>query len=202
MKIEKRFVGIASFVATLCATLLSACGGGGSDSQPDPADKYLGTLVANCDFANASDAATNATLYRVDTLGSPAKVSATKVQYTTTVALYDKMDCSGTARTTLTLSGPDNYVNVDGTATIGDKTVDKLTISVPAYFPGVSGTSVVINGIRYTQSYTSQTPTTQKNIAYGGADNKVSLGDFNKPLDANGYPTALWTTPYITIKKQ
>lgn len=201
MKIEKRFVGSASFMATLCATLLAACGGGGSDSQPDPADKYLGTLVANCDYANASDATTNATLYRVDTLSSPVKVSATKVQYTTTVALYDKMDCSGTPRTTLTLGGSDNYINVDGATTIADKAVDKLTISVPVYFSGVSGTSVVINGIRYTPSYTSQTPTTEKNIAYVGADNKVSLGDFNKTLDANGYPTALWTTPYLTIKK-
>lgn len=201
MNLDKKFFGGAVFVATLSAALLAACGGGG-DAEPDPVDKYYGTLVSTCNSAIAVDAATNAPLYEIETASWFAKISATKAQYTTKVALYDKADCSGVARTTLTLTGADNFINVDGTETIGGKIVDKLSTGHSVYFPGLSsapGAGLVVNGIRYNaQDYTRQTPTTGKDIAYVGTDNKITTGDFSKPLDANGYPTALDVMPSAT----
>lgn len=208
-----RFALAAATIATL-----AACGGGGggggdagdagdasvagsSPAAADPIDKYMGTFVSNCRAPDpgVTLSAGGSTLQTQWTWSTPTKVSATKATFVLTLRTYASKDCSGQAYSTLTVPADGNtYMQVDGTATIGTQTVDKMTFGEGVYFPGFSAQTITINGVRYAGSpFTDRTPQTYKNISLLQG-NAFYGGDISKPKDAQGYPTVLDTTPSAT----
>jgi hypothetical protein len=184
---------------------LAACGGGGdsggsgtSTTASDPVDKYLGVFVTNC-FADSwiTDASTGATLFEKVTVASQSKASATKALYQFKHEIYNTNSCSGSPRATLSESGTNNWINVDGSATVAQGTADKVSSSEDNKMPGISGSTVTVSGITYNGKYLAAA--TGKDL-YLLTGNDLYDGDFSKPLDAQGYPTALGAT--AVAKKQ
>jgi hypothetical protein len=190
------------FIAALGA-LLAACGGGGGDDGESPAsadaiDKYMGTLTFNCySSAGVVDASTGAQIYERYVLTYPNKVSATKATGSTKVSYFNTSDCSGTARHTLTLSTSDNYLEVTGSKALGAQTADKVKFGTGVYFPGISaGTSLIVNGLKFTGSpYNRQSPLVGLTLLFLDTNGDLFEGDYGKPLDSDGYPTALGSAP-------
>lgn len=186
-------------LAVVLAATLSACGGGGTGSgdvdsapaTPDPIDKYLGTIVSSCQTAGLTTSG-DAPLQTQKTWSVPSKVSATKATYLLTLRTYQTSDCSGTAYSTIRLANDGTtYLQVDGTKTIGTQTVDKMTFGEGIYFHGFSAATITVDGVRYTGApYDLQTPQTHRDITLFQGQS-IYAGDFSKPLDAQGYPTAL-----------
>lgn len=181
--------------------LLAACGGGGgSDSESaeavakDPIDKWLGSLKIPCaKSSDVTDIDTGVAVYEQTTILINSKLSATKSSATVTTTFHSTADCSGNARYTLTRQGADAFINVDASATIGGKLADKVTMSEPPSFPGFSfGTALVLNGLRFpASSFNTQKPVLSKDVIALESNGTVLSGDFDKPLDAQGYPTVL-----------
>jgi len=214
---KKIKTGIA--ISALGALLYGCGGGGGGDvgsdataagtsaattdttttTPSDPIDKYLGTIVFACS-ANTwiTDPATSAVLKERVTLTSQSKTSATKALFQFKHEVYDTADCSGTPRTTLTVSGANTWLNVDGGTTVNGMAADKVTSSEDVKLPGISaGTTITVNGVRYNAKYVAQT-TGKDLFAFVGKD--LYFGDYSKALDAQGYPTVLRSQPTGTMK--
>ena len=109
---------------------------------------------------------------------------------------------TGTSRFTLTVSGPSNFLSIDGTGVVGGKTVDKVTTGVGVFFPGISfGTSFTVQGVRFTGApYNVQVAQTAKDIwLLDAATGNITNADLNllNSLDAQGYPTVLTATPVL-----
>jgi hypothetical protein len=219
---KNRFSKTGHFTAwAAVAAILSACGGGGSDTtagattdtttgtttgtttsaSSDPIDKYIGTYVGSCSIQPyVYSAATGAPLYGRQTITMGAKLTASKASVTTKSAFYSAADCSGTPQGTLSLADSNTYVQVDATVTMAGQQLDKVSAAYGVYFPGISASSITINGIKYTGApYTSQAARTYKDLFLLQA-NSIYSGDPTKPLDAQGYPTVLLTA--VTFTKQ
>jgi hypothetical protein len=196
----------APLLAMLAAAALVACGGGGGDSDSDtPAagaiDKYVGTLVTACfQSQGITDSTTGAVLNNRSVLRILSKTSPTRAPAEVKLESYAAADCSGTPKNTVTVNGAGTFLQIDGTATIGSDTVDKISLSRGPFFPGLSGATITVGGVSYDGAiYGAQTTDVFKDIfLFRGAD--LYAGDVNQPLDAQGYPTVLGATP--TLKKQ
>jgi hypothetical protein len=181
------------------ASLVTACGGGGdsgSTATPtatsDPIDKYATNFTVPCALnGEITSASTGASLYSKITASFQSKVSATKMLYQLKIESYAAKDCSGAPLGTITAAGDNNFWQIDGTAVIGADTVDKLTFSKAPFFPGISAAKITINGVSYSGKwYGYQTPVVGKDILLlKGSD--LYGGDYSKPMDAQGYPTAV-----------
>jgi hypothetical protein len=181
-----------AFATGLC-TVLAACGGGGDSS--DPIDPFLATFVGFCHAEpQVTDTGTGAVLYgySVDTALSKAGPGLAMMQ--DTEYFFDASDCSGPVRATLTVSGPNTWLRIDGGEWVGGEPVDQVTVSEDSKLPGVTaGVSVS----------TSDGVTYAANFLLGGAfediyylnGNDLYDGDFSQPLDAYGYPTVLSNSP-------
>ena len=204
-------------LAVVCAAL-SACGGGSSDpttsdpnapiqpSSPDPIDKYIGTFKNSCSsYEYVRDAVSGELVYFRET-DVFRKMSSVKATFDRMTDFYDASDCSGTARYTMTISGQDNFLIVDGTETVSGKVVDKATIGVGAVFPGLQvGASLTVQGITLDPGrFGSRTATSARDILYLDMGGALFDADPNNPLpDAQGYPTVLdLTVSADTLKKQ
>ena len=211
------------FVATAIATclVLSACGGGGGGGESkssgatiagtggisagggssgtsaatDPISKYLGTNSTACaaDVA-AYDATTGATVYSTYTTLMPMKSSSTQAAMQVVVKFYDTPDCSGTERHRISRQGTNDFLRVDGTVVLGAQTVDKITQGFGGFFAGANGATITDGGLILSGPYVAG-PGTFKNLSLLGADGITYSGDFSLPLDAQGYPSVLRTTP-------
>jgi hypothetical protein len=196
------------FKATLFVALaaaLAACGGGDGDgdspSAPSAIDKYVGTFATACSpDEGMTDASTGARLNSRILLVVQPKSSPTKAPAQLKVEAYTAVDCSGTALNTITAGGADTFFQVDGTATIGSDTVDKVTTSSGPFFPGITAATITVRGVTYDGSfYGQQTVDVEKDIyLLKGAD--LFAGDPDAPVDTTGYPTALQAVP--AAKKQ
>jgi hypothetical protein len=194
--------------ATLVAALGACGGGGGGDDDPSPntpevgagaIDKYVGTLVTACFQTQAiTDATTAAVLNNRSVLRVLSKTSPTRAPVEIKLESYAAPDCSGTPKNTVTVNGAGTFLLIDGTATIGSDTVDKISLSRGPFFPGLSGATISVNGVNYDgATYGAQTTDVFRDIfLFRGAD--LYAGDISKPLDAQGYPTVLGTTPTLT----
>lgn len=181
-------------LATGFFAALAACGGGGTSS--DPIDPYIATFVGVCTVqGGVTDAQTGATLYSQTSLRALSKTSANQALMQEDIALYDAHDCSGTARASLSVSGANTWLRVDGRETVEARWVDKVTRSEDAKLAGASGgTSVTANGITYAASFVASD--SQRNIYDLDSTGELYGGDFSQPLDADGYPTVLSATPF------
>lgn len=187
------------------AGALTACGGGGGDDSTDsadtagdPIDKYMVSLTSSCDRSTGVvDATTGAAIYQRRVLMASTKVSATKATGSNKITYFDTSDCSGNARYTLTLNGSDNYLEVTGNKVVGGQTADKVKLGTSVYFPGISfGTSFTLNSLKFTGApYNQQTPLVALDLLFLDASGNLYDGDASKPLDADGYPTALGSAP-------
>lgn len=188
---------------------LAACGGGGdggssnddsaSSGTGDAIDAYMGTTTGACEAApGVSIAATGAPAYRKFSRTLDTKVSATQATGSVSIAYFSTADCSNAAVYTLNLTGAANFLTVDGTTIAGAQTVDKVTVGTGVYFPGISfGSSFTLNSVKFAGApYNQQTPQTAKDIMYTDSTGNVFDGDFSKPLDSQGYPSALSATPW------
>jgi hypothetical protein len=176
----------------LCA-VLSACGGGGDDS--DPIDPFLATFVGYCHLEpQVSDTVTGAPLYGYKVITALSKSSANVALMQDTEYFFDASDCSGNLRATLSVSGPNTWLRIDGGEWVQGLAVDEVTVSEDDKLPG-AGAGVAVT--------TSDGVTYAANFILGGVgediyylyNNYLYDGDFSQPLDANGYPTALSQTP-------
>jgi hypothetical protein len=179
-----------TIVITALAAALSACGGGGDSDSGSPGtgasaiDKYIGTLAGACsEFPGITDAATSAALYSRVVLVVGPKTSPTRAPAELKLESYAAADCSGMAKNTVTVAGADTFLQVDGTATIGSDTVDKVTDSSGPFFPGISAATITVNGVRYDgATYGGQTPDVSKDIyLFRGAD--LYAGNDAAPLN-------------------
>ncbi|HZW22305.1 hypothetical protein [Noviherbaspirillum sp.] len=197
--------------------LLNGCGGGGdadvgsdataagtsaaatNTTPSDPIDKYLGTIVLACSpNAWITNPDTGAVLNERLTLTSQSKSNATKALFQFKHDVYDTADCSGAPRATLTVSGANTWLNVDGGTTVNGMAADKVSSSEGVKLPGISaGTAITVNGVRYNAKYVAQT-TSKDLLAFVGKD--LYFGDHSKAPDADGYPTALRPQPTGTMK--
>lgn len=102
----------APFTALALSVFLAACGGGDGDS--DPADKYVGTWDIPCEVDGSESFLGEVTL---------SKSGAELASGPLTFRIFGNTTCSGTPTATVTLQAS---VNVQGTAEIGGKKVDKV----------------------------------------------------------------------------
>jgi hypothetical protein len=197
--------------AAACAVALTACGGGGGDAGSsgtgatplptgtDAIDKYVGTIAGPCfQTPNVTDATTGAKLYLKSTLRLTTKVNASQVTGSFDYNYYDAATCTGTSRYTITITGASNFLSIDGTGTASGKAVDKVTLGVGVFFPGITfGTSYTVQGVRFTGApYNAQSAQTQKDIwQLDAATGNITNGDFSNLPDAQGYPTVLQSSP-------
>lgn len=187
------------------AAMLAACGGGDGDtvSGPggaEPIEKYMGTFVSVCRAEDPSiTTSAGLPLRSQETWSAPTKVSATKASFVLTLRTFTSSDCSGTAFSELSQNaGGNTFFQVDGTATIDGKAVDKMTIGEGVWFPGIAANVITVNGVSYSgPKFSRQAPLIEKEVL-SLVGNALSEGDRSKPLDAQGYPTALSSTPSAT----
>ncbi len=157
----------------------------------------MGGYVTAClPDSGATDAATNAALYSRTWYALDDMRSGTRANATMKVEFFSDSSCTGPVKSTVNLKGANTFLNIDGSLTLSNKTVHKVTFSYDPYFPGIvtgSGT-IVINGVAFKGApYTTQTVRAGKDLLLrDGKD--LYTGDFAKPLDVAGYPTALATT--------
>lgn len=191
------------FGAALAAGLalaLAGCGGGGSDggsASPDAAasgdaiDKYRASFLSRCQAEpSVTDTATQAALNVRRTIKALAKSSATRTAVEVTYTYYAAADCSGAARYTLTLSGNEFWLAVDGSSTVGGASADKVTLNQGNKLPGLSAANITLNGVRFPSAYVM--PSATKDLwRLSGSD--LFVGD-TQALDAQGYPAALQAT--------
>lgn len=190
-------------LAAACAAWLAGCGGGGSSdggaTAPvgDAIDPYMATFVSTCaPEPSVTDASSGAALYVKRTLKAATKASATTATLEVTYAFHGTADCSGAARYTMALSGTAFSLSVDGSTTVGGASADKVTLNQGNKLPGISGSTVTLNGVRFPNAYL-QASATKDLWRLTGTD--LFVGD-TKALDAQGYPTALLAT--ASYKKQ
>ena len=198
---------LAIGLAAVLAAVLTACGGGGSSdssttagaaSASDPIDAIQGTYVTPCRIdSDATSAVDGAPLGSRLTATWLSKASASKALIQYQFAYYLRTDCGGTALNTVTLVGPDMYLQIDGTEVIATKTVSKTTTGEAVYFPGFSSKAMTVNGVRYTGHYMLQTPQTYRDLLFMQGASWFT-GDWSQPKDSLGYPTALSTTAGAT----
>ena len=192
-------------LAAVIGAMLAACGGGGGDdpsdagvANGDPIDKYIGTITSDCQKVfGVVDEATGAAIYQVLTKTLSKKVSATKVTGSNEFRYFDTINCGGNARYTLTLNSSDNYLEVTGETAVGGKTVDKVKAGTGAYFPDISfGTSLTLKGLKFTGvPFNQRSPRIDLDLLFIDASGNVYIGDFSQPRDADGYPSALQSSP-------
>lgn len=194
--------------ATLALAILSACGGGGGSDSTNtstntntsgPASQYLGTYVWACQDEGSTvvDTATKAPLHSRLTSTFTATSSSTKAMAVLKYEFFANSDCTGLPKSTLTVSGAGSYVEIVGSTQIAGKTAHKAIFYSDAYFPGISAKSISINGITYSGGpYTAGAMATKDLIMLVGND--MFGGDFSKPLDADGFPTALLSSKDAT----
>jgi hypothetical protein len=191
----------------MAAALLAGCGGGGSsgggggggDTTPaaDAIDKYVATFVSTCaPEPSVTDATSGAALYVKSTLKAASKTNATSAALEVTYAYYNAADCSGTARYSMALSGSAFSLTVDGSTTVGGASADKVTLNQGNKLPGISGGTIILNGVKFATAYL-QASATKDLWRLTGTD--LFVGD-TKALDAQGYPSALQAT--ASYKKQ
>jgi hypothetical protein len=75
-----------------------------------------------------------------------------------------------------------------------------VTVGFGVYFPGFSfGTAMTLNGVRFAGApYNQQAASTYKDLYLLDAQGRIVVGDPAKPLDADGYPTALKSAASVT----
>lgn len=158
----------------ICASALAACGGG--DDTPsstlvataDVADKYVGTWVM-CVPTDVSSS------YKITLTAS--KVNATSISYTYGETVHSNTTCASTGTADYSEAGTIAY---KGTTTIGSDVVDKG-----------EGTITSDNDKSTTE------PRVEKDISLVSG-NQLYFGDDSAPLDADGYPTAIFKTMGFT----
>jgi hypothetical protein len=211
MRITRHF-SRATF-STALALCLVACGGGGTgaagagsaggdaNTPADTISAYVGTYTSTC-FKNpdVTSAATGDELFEIDTFTVGTVQSASKAAATLVSTFHSTEACTDTPLDTLTISGPNTFLNIDGSKTVSGQQVEKVDISQDAPFLGISAGTLIINGLKFSGTqYSRQTASTSKEIWRLDATNDVFVGDETKPLDSNGYPTLLQTE--ATLKK-
>ena len=194
-------------LAAVLSAVLTACGGGGDSgsfstagvaSASDPIDALQGTYVTPCRIdSDATSAIDGGPLGSRLTVTWMSKASASKALIQYQIAHYLRSDCGGTALNTLKVVGPDMYLQIDGTEVIATQTVSKTTTGEAVYFPGFSAKAMTVNGVRYTGHYMLQTPQTYRDLMFLQSASWFA-GDWSKPKDSLGYPTALSTTATAT----
>lgn len=182
------------------AVVLAACGGGGDgavmdeeagsavDAAQDRSQSLVGTYWGVCaqsknvsDPQNGSAAIYERVVYVVQPKASddryPTEVEAT---------YYRESDCSGSPLHKLAVKG--GHLKIDGRADVFGKSAMKVSEVSVNPFPGLSAANILINGLRFGQKDYSLP---HKDVWYVDGDNRVFKGDFSKPLDGEGYPTAI-----------
>lgn len=164
-------------VIACAAAMLTACGGGGDDTTSagvdasvDVAAKYAGTWSL-CYSAPQSTASTKVdfVLQRVDNL--TINYSWIETNFTASTR------CTGASTPDYNESGTMVFA---GTKTASGRTVDRADVTITASSDG-----------------SINTPSSEKDIGYVEG-NTLLLGDENSTLDANGYPSALYTDVAFT----
>ncbi len=198
---QKRFQ-LASLTALLMS--LAACGGGGNGDGKgsagfgDPIDVYMGTTTSVCMPApGVSLPEANAPVYQQTSRTLDTKITALHATGSTSIAYYGSGDCSGPALYTVSLTSGDNFLTIDGVKPAGMKQ-DTVTVGTGVYFPNMAfGESFTLNDLTFTGApYTEQSPQKVKDLLFVDSDGNVFSGDFSKPLDSQGYPSALSATPW------
>lgn len=174
---------------------------GGTSTQPGGvASQYLGTYVWACqnEGSTVTDTATKQPLYsRFTTTFTAAPSSETKAMAVLKYEFFADSSCASQPKGTLTVSGSGTYMEIVGSTTVAGRTAYKAVFYSEAYFPGISAKTVSINGITYAgRPYTAGALVTKDLIMLVGND--MFSGDFSKPLDADGFPTALLPTKDAT----
>lgn len=174
----------------------SSSGSTTGSTTPDvtgPASQYLGSYVWACQNEGSTvvDTATKQPLYsRLTSTFTAIPSSATQAMAVLKYEFFADSSCVSLPKGTLTVSGTGTYVEIVGSTVIAGKTAHKAVFYSDAYFPGISAKSISVNGITYSgRPYTAGAMATKDLIQLDGKD--MYGGDFSKPLDAEGFPTAL-----------
>ena len=191
---------LASLTALLVS--LAACGGGGDGDGKgaagfgDPIDAYMGTMTSVCRPASGvSLPETNAPVYRRTSRTLDTKITALRATGSVSIAYYGSSDCAGSALYTLNLTGEDNFLAIE--AKPADMKEDMVIVGTGVYFPNIAfGESFTFNGLTFTGApYTGRSPEMVKDLLYIDSAGNVFTGDRSKPMNSQGYPSALSTMP-------
>lgn len=160
------------FLLLACAAMLTACGGGSTDSSAtqtiDPIDRYIGTWTKKCDTW-PEEAITDLNGRGVSTLETIKleKVSATSATYRSTLRVYSDSRCTTSPIATLVSTGLNdnsqalsadaatlttglglNQLTYIGTQALQNETVDRMVLSGAKYLQdaGSVGSAVIPAG--------------------------------------------------------
>lgn len=215
---------LAASLALGGAALLSACGGGsdsdaggnvdaggdnsngGGSSVVVPAavvDRFVGTFATPCVVNEAfQQVSTGKPVQMVTTLAF-TKVSDTLLRLTQRDTFYASSDveCKGASIGTANKNSPGNTVQFGASvqANLGAQVVEAYRVdgNVDAIGGLSSGTSVVINDLRYPGDYFIEAYDFKELLALSVDGSKLYTGDLDTE-DANGYPAKLDATFFFT----
>lgn len=160
MKFHASPIALAAVVATL-----TACGGGGGETpQIDFTTKYAGTWESGCYVSSiVKDVSGSNTHVKDGIVLTRVNENNMTAAYAITVFAASDTNCAATPIGSIEstgLIGPSytagadgikssnglNRIKVDGTATIGDKQVEQITLDFPPLTSSPSGNTVVLAG--------------------------------------------------------
>ncbi len=194
-------------VTTAVLTMLAACGGGGGGgSAPatpvtSSTQSYAGNWALSCDASSEVGIVTSAAnvtpittkpAYTIFSLKSVAASGSNKFAGQTESQYFDNPTCTGVAKDKQTRGFS---FTIDGQAVVGDKTVDKVTVTEAAIGGLSAGSTITINGVVYPGSYFTSTIVDQDIFLVEGT--KWSTG---VSVPAGQYPTVL--DPAVFFTKQ
>jgi len=208
-----------AFCLTLCtAALLSACGGGsdadgtvdpggnnngGGGSTPAVVDRFVGSFASPCMVNEDVLQVSSGQPVRLVRTMVVSKISDTQARYVQRDTYHAPGDteCKGGSIGSVSWDKPGNTLTFGSSVsqTVGNQTVAAYRVEGELEAIGgiSSGTTVTVNDLRFPGTFFIEAYSFLDLLALSADGSKLYAGDIDTE-DANGYPTALDTTFYLT----